>query len=256
MADVSKMVSDRLAITRTVVSSIEVHGAEVSDALEKILFPDGPPAHLTVAMVLTALGASLQRSANELRDADLVNAAELADDDAPRAARDQGIINLRARLISIRGTLSSVFGNAVLSAYGLAGETPEDADLLVHRATNAADLLAKRPLVEPPTQSGVAVDAVALGLSLEKPITQLTSALADVKREEREAQLTLKARNAVAAAWNTRYQGIADTATGIYEAVGQADLADRVRPTARRRAGVAEAVDLLASPPAEPGPKG
>jgi hypothetical protein len=210
-------------------------------------------------MVLTALGASLQRSGSELRDADLAHAAELSDDDAPRAAREQGIITLRARLIGLRGTLSSVFGNGILSAYGLAGETPEDADLLLHRAASVADLLAKRPLAEVPLHEGVTIDAIALGHSLAKPIKHLTDALADVKREEREAQLTLKARNESAAAWNTRYQGIADTATGIYEAVGHTDLADRVRPTARRRAGVAEAADLPAPAPApapaDPAPK-
>lgn len=112
-------------------------------------------------------------------------------------------------------------------------------------------------IAEPrPERPGILVDATALGVSLEKPITHLTDALADVKREEREAQLTLKARNDATAAWNTRYQGIADTATGLFEAVGHADLADPVRPAARRRAGVAEAVDLPRTPPADPIPKG
>ncbi len=254
------MVSDRIAIARTVLSSLSVHGAEVSDDLEKILFPDGAPAHLTVAMVLTALGATIERATSALREADLANAAELADDDAPRAARDQGVSDLRARIISIRGTLSSVFGNAIVGVYGLAAETPEDADLLVHRATSIASLLASRPLVEKAKHDGVTVDAALLGKSLEKPIAHLTAALADVRREEREAQLTLKARNAAAVVWNTRYQGVADAVTGVFEIVGQADLADRVRPTARRRAGIAETADLPASPPvpppAEPAPKG
>lgn len=256
MADVSKMVSDRTAIARTVLTSLSVHGAEVSDDLEKILFPAGPPAHLTVAQVLTALGATIERATTALTDADLANAAELADDEAPRTARDQGIIDLRSKLIGIRGTLSSVFGTAILGAYGLAGETPEDADLLVHRAGNIANLLATRPLVEKPKHDGVTVDAKLLGHSLEKPIAHLTAALADVKREEREAQLTLKVRNEAALVWNTRYQGVADVVTGIFEMVGQTDLAERVRPTARRRAGLAEAVDLPATPPADPAPKG
>ncbi len=46
------------------------------------------------------------------------------------------------------------------------------------------------------------------------------------------------------------YQGVADTITGLYEIAGRPDLADRVRPTTRRRAGVPEDTD----PPAAPTP--
>lgn len=252
MADVSKMVSDRVAISRTVLSSLQVHGAEVSKDLETILFPQGAPAHLTVADVLVALAGALSQATTGLRDADLAHAAELSDDDAPRTARDQAIIDLRAGLMSIRGALSAVFGGGILTAYGLTGETPEEPDLLLHRASSVQGLLAERPIVEPSKQAGVTVDAKALGHSLEGPMKRLAAALGDVRREEREAQLTLKARNDATAVWNSRYQGVADAATGIFELVGQGTLADLVRPTARRRAGLAEQGDLPASPPAEP----
>jgi hypothetical protein len=251
MADVSKMVSDRVAISRTVLASLHVHGAEVSEDLEKLLFPKGPPAHLTVAMVLEALGHALAQARSELTAADLAHAGELADDDAPRAARDNAIAEVRARLIGIRGALSSVFGSGILTTYGLGGETPDDAELLVHRATNVAKLLAERPIVETPKQTGVTVSAAALAQSLQQPIADLTAALADVGREVREAQLTLKARNDAVAEWNARYQGVADVVTGIFELVRRGDLADLVRPTSRRRAGVAEQGDL-AEEPAKP----
>ncbi|MEO5729383.1 MAG: hypothetical protein ABIV93_20500 [Byssovorax sp.] len=246
------MVSDRVAVSRTVLSSLHVHGAEVSEALEKLLFPKGPPAHLTVERLLAALGQVLEQARSELMTADLANAAELADDEAPRAARDQAIADVRARLISIRGTLSAVFGSGILTTYGLGGETPDDVDLLAHRAASVASLLAERPIVEKPKQAGVTVDAAALAQSLQQPMKNLTAALGDVRREEREAQLTLKARNAALAVWNARYQGVADVATGLFELVERGDLADLVRPTARRRAGLAEQADLPASPAADP----
>ena len=252
MADVSKMVSDRVAISRTVLASLHVHGAEVSEDLEKRLFPKGPPAHLTVAMVLEALGQSLEHAQSKLTAADLAHAGELADDDAPRNARDNALVELRARLIGIRGALSSVFGSGILTTYGLGGETPDDAELLVHRASNVAKLLADRPIVEQPKQAGVTVNAAALAQSLQLPVADLTAALADVGREVREAQLTLKARNEAVGSWNGVYQGVADVVTGIFELVGRADLADLVRPTSRRRAGVAEAGDLPESPAADP----
>jgi hypothetical protein len=252
MAGVSKMVSDRIAVSRTVLSSLHVHGAEVSEALERHLFPQGPPPSLTVAMVIEALGKVLARASDGLATADLAHAAELADDEAPRIARDQAIAEVRARMISLRGTLSSVFGTSLLSIYGLAGETPEDPELLAHRAANVAKLLADRPIVEPSKQEGVTVNAAALALSLQEPLKKLTLALGDVDREAREAQLTLKARNEASASWNADYQGVADTATGLFELARRGDLADLVRPTARRRAGMTEPGDVPVSPAAEP----
>lgn len=252
MADVSKMVSDRIAISRTVLSSLQVHGAEVGEALEKHLFPQGPPPNLTVAMVIEALGRVLEQASRTLATADLAHAAELSDDEAPRAARDQAIADVRARMISIRGTLFSVFGTSILSVYGLVGETPDDPELLAHRAANVAKLLAERPIVEPSKQEGVMVHALALSLSLQEPMRNLTLALGNVRREEREAQLTLKARNGATADWNADYQGVADAATGIFELVRRGDLAELVRPTARRRAGMTEPGDLPASPAVDP----
>ena len=79
------------------------------------------------------------------------------------------------------------------------------------------------------------VNAAALARSLQQPIADLSAALADVGREVREAQLTLKARNDAVASCNGVDQGVADAVTGIFELVRRGDLADLVRPTAPRR---------------------
>lgn len=243
MTDVSKMVADRTAITRTVLSSIEVHGAEISADLTKILFPDGSPKKLSVEDFVNALHRSLATAVEELRAADLAHAQELADDDAPRAARDAAFIELRDQFIGLRGTLSSVYGAAILKAYGLSGETSEDPNLLLHKAENVASLLTSRALTEKPKQEGVTVDIKKLGASLGGKAKKLKDALDAVKREEREGQLTRGRRDQAAAAVTSRYQGVADTVTGLYELTGRADLAELVRPTARRRAGLVEEED-------------
>jgi hypothetical protein len=243
VASISKMVSDRADISHAVVSSLTVHGTEIAAEAEQILFPDGLPKHLTVAQLFAALAGALDRSVTELTAADLANAQELSDDDAPRAARDAGVIDVRDRLINARGVLSSVYGAAILKAYGLGGETPDDPQQLVHRATNAATLLTTRALTEKAKQEGVAVDAKAIGRALAAAVKQLEAALGDVQREEREAQLTLKRRNAAMTAWNAHYQGVADVVTGFFELTGRADLAELVRPTVRRRAGLTDAAD-------------
>jgi hypothetical protein len=171
---------------------------------------------------------------------------EMADDTAPREAREAARTVLRESIIGIRGTLEGVYGGSISRAYGLAGETPIEADELLHMATTAEELLRTRALTEKPLRIGISVDLKAIADDLKERITELRSALGDVRREEREAQLTREARNAALIAWNTSYQGIADVVTGILELAGQSALAERVRPTARRRAGLVEQADTEA----------
>ncbi|HZF47381.1 MAG TPA: hypothetical protein VE093_01965 [Polyangiaceae bacterium] len=246
MSDVSKMVADRTAVARTVLSSIEVHGAEISADLTAILFPGGPPNPLTVKAFVSALHDALAASVKDLCDADLAHAQELADDDAPRAARDAAVAQLRDQVIGLRGTLSSVYGPAILKAYGLAGETPEDPNLLLHRAENTAALLASKPITEKPKQDGVTLDISKLVAALNAKSKELKDALDAVKREERQGQLTRSRRDQASNTVSARYQGVADAMTGLYELTGRADLADLVRPTARRRAGLVEEADVNA----------
>ena len=256
MAEVSKVVSDRVAITRTLTWAIEVHGAEVAQTLEAALFPGGAPANCDVRVFLAALRGHAQRAADEIASKDQAHAMEMADDAAPRQAREAARTALREGIIGIRGSLEGVYGSAILSAYGLTGETPTEADELVHTASTAEELLRTRALTEKPLRVGISVDTKAIADDLKERIDHLRAALGDVRREEREAQVTREARNAALIAWNTSYQGVADTVTGLFELSGQSALADRVRPTARRRAGLTEEADTESSTPQETAPSG
>ncbi|APR83467.1 Hypothetical protein A7982_08816 [Minicystis rosea] len=253
---VTKLVSGRVAISRTVLSSVDVHGADVAEVLAGILFPQGAPPALTVPGLLTALHDALESATGAMTEADVAHARELSDDEAPRLARENGIAALRAQMIGLRATFTTVYGAGILGAYGLVGETPEDPESILQRAASTAQLLKSRPITETPRQPGITIDAPALGDALLARAVELRGALGDIRREEREAQMTLARRDEAVAIWNKRYQGVADIITGIYELVGRADLADRVRPTARRRAGLTEDADTTPAPnppaPAQP----
>jgi hypothetical protein len=244
MTGVTKAVSDRLDLGRTVVSSVQTHGPDVAAALTAVLFPQGAPASFTVPELLAVLAGALTNAGDALAQADVAHAAELADDAAPRRARDEAFTELREQVMGARTTLASVYGNRILVSYDLAGETPEDTDLLLQRATSVAGLLETRAITEKPRQMGVSVDAQAIAKAMRDTMTTLRRALDDVRREEREAQLTLARRNDAAATWSERYQGVADIVTGIYELVGRNELADVVRPTMRRRSAAAEEVPV------------
>lgn len=244
MSKVTKAVASRVAISKTVLSSVEVHGPEVSEALSKLLFPDGEPKKLTTEVFLQALGSALARATSEVSQADIAHARELSDDAGPRAARDEAVAVLRERMIGVRGTVLSVYGPGILANYGLLGDTPVDVELLVARATNTEELLRTRPIEEAPIQEGVTVNPTALAKGMKDSVKRVKDALQSVQREEREAQLSLSRRNDAIAVWSASYQGVADIITGIYELVGRTELAERVRPTARRRAGLTEDIDL------------
>ena len=101
-----------------------------------------------------------------------------------------------------------------------------------------------------PAKKGRKLDFAALAEDLEVHIAALHAALQHVKREEREAEQALTKRDAAVAAFEPVYTGIADVAAGLLELAGQGDLASRVKPTVRRRAGL----DLPTEPAAPEAP--
>jgi hypothetical protein len=254
MSDVSKAVANRMAITRTLTSAIEVHGPEVVAALEVALFPEGVPANCDVRVLFAALGAFAQRAIDDVAAKDLTHAVELADDAGPRQEREVAKTALRESIFGVRSMLEGIFGSSIVQVYGLAGDTPVEADELLHMASAAEQLLRNRELVEKPLRAGISVDMKAIANELKTHIDALNKALGDVRREEREAQVTRDARNGSLTAWSTSYQGIADVVTGFFELAGRVALAERVRPTARRRAGLEDPAEQQPAPetPATP----
>lgn len=243
MADVSKAVSDRLAIARTLTSAIDVHGAEVIVGLEAALFPDGAPQNVNLQVFFAALRAYVQRSTDDLSGKDQAHAVEMADDAGPREARDTAKAAVREGIIGTRATLEGVYGSTILAAYGLVGSTPDDADELMQMASTTETLLRERTIVEKPLRVGVSVNAMVIADDLKDRIQALRNALGAVRREEREAQVTRQARNEALEGWDKCYRSTADVVTGLFEMANKSEWADRVRPTARRRAGSPEPAD-------------
>lgn len=244
----TKAAANRSTVSRTVLSTIEVNAKEVEDKALGILYPDGAPRTITVSGLLMALAGMLERSDRELQDADHAHSQELGDDDAVRAEREESSAQLREQMIDARATLGGAYGPLVLAAYGLDGDTPTAPDLLLQRARNTASLLRSRPLTETPKRRAVKIDARQLGEELGATAERYDASLKAVQREEREAQVTLNRRNEAMENWSARYQGAADIMTGFCELIGRQDLADRVRPTSRRRAGLPEDGDTPVNP--------
>lgn len=252
----SKLIADRLAILRTVRTATRVHGPEVATAIEKLVFPDGVPQNLTVQGFLTAVEKTLERYGDALAAADEQHISELADDAAVRADRQNRIQDVRNYLSSLRDLIIANYGRDIAAAYGLTGALTEDPQLLLNTSKNAAKILRSRPLTEAPRNKSLKIDSVLAADDLDAHNAALSKALEDVEREKREAQTTLSAKDEQIARWSMVYSGSADLVSALFVLGGRPELAEKVRPTARRRLGTPEAEDAPetagASPPAAP----
>ncbi|TKC98450.1 hypothetical protein [Polyangium fumosum] len=253
---VSRMVADRVAITNTVVAAIQIHGPSVAPALDALLFPNGVPPGMTMGHVVTALGQLLGRITTSLVEADQVHTNELADDDGYRKRREQTIADLRGQLFALRTAFTNNYDVSVAAAYGLAVALPDDNQSLIHTAGSVEKLLRTRPLIEKPKMKGLTIDPLLTADDLKAAADAMQSALGDVERERREAQATLDKKNTELETWGRRYPAIADLASLLFVLADRQALADRVKPTARRRAGLPETEDLPsdATPPAPAAP--
>ena len=236
----SKMAANRLAVTTTVTSSANVHGAELAATLHQTLFPSGPVKPELTERLLEALSDALDRAAAQMQQADLAHAAELLDDEGPRLRRDGAQTLLLETLYGQRDTLAALYGSDTVREYGLADSIPTQAVQLLQRGRAVESLLRKTPISAKPLRTGVTVKASALADELAPRIESLAVALSDVQRESREAQLTMERKSQAAASWENTYQGVTYAFYGLYLLAGRKDLADRIEPTARRRAGLPE----------------
>jgi len=247
MSQASKVVADRVAISRTVLASLYERAPEIARALDSALFPEGAPRALTTEGFLHALRDLLARATESMSAADLAHTRELADDVAPRELLEERIELLKSLLVSLRATLASTYGPTVAAAYGIPSQIPEEPEALLRHASATERLLRERSLTEPPKIRSLAIAPLAVSEDLGLAIADLKRALADVNREKREAIMSQSAKNLAMTRWSEVYQGVTEVACGLYGLAGHAELVDSIRPTARRLAGLPEEEDTAPS---------
>jgi hypothetical protein len=93
---------------------------------------------------------------------------------------------------------------------------------------------ALRPVPEPRTP-GVVVTPAAWADLIEPAADELRAAIDEVVRERREAEVTLRDKNAALAAYDETFEGLASLLVGTFTAAGMEELAERVRPSRARR---------------------
>jgi len=239
MADVSKVVANKQAVSRSVSAAISNHGNAVAEAVTDVVSTAAPQsAGLPVPEIFSTLEAVLAQYTTNLVDSDLALAGERADDEVNRAARDEAVSQVRATLIEFKDLINATYPGNVAGQFGLEGETPTLPDLVLTYATNAINLLKSRSFDSEPKRGRPALDSALLAQVIEEDTQKLKDALSTVSNEEREFQEKLVARNRAEDEWARAYSSISAITAGLFKLAGNDELAERLRPTERKSSGV------------------
>lgn len=240
MGKLGKEIENRLDVSRKVVAAARVHGPEVAPRLaERALAAQGAskaPKNSAFLAMFVMLADSLEASAGAVRSTALAYTAEMADDTAPRTARDNANEALLTFVVKLRSTVEDIFGSDGLATYALENESPRTPVPLSNHVESVLTQLAEHP-AEITTELGTTFSTKACASALKKKKAALDAALKTVDREERELEGALGKRNAAIEEWVEVYQGVANTLTGLFRLGGRWDLAERVRPTSRTISG-------------------
>lgn len=242
MAKVKKATADKARITRTVVSAADKNGEEIAAGVEPLVFPEGAPAELTLAAVIVALGAGLDSIQKELERLDTALIEEVDQDEAASEAIVARKEELRSALVRARSGSEACFGTTGLVAMGLGEAVPSGTELLLRYADTAGPRI-ESASVEP-IASDMSMNRPAVAADIGTRTAALRAAIDHDAFEVRDTQSARGKRDQQALLWQRAYSGFADAIAGLATAAGLTHIADRVRPTARRRAGVPEDIDL------------
>lgn len=244
MARMSKQVANRQAIKENIRSSVARHRDQVVEAVERALFGGQAPATLTMGEFFDALTGSLESAHQEFAALEQQLAVERGEESRARVRRDEAAEEVRQALIRVRGVIEGFWSPQAAVQAGFIGVTPQ-----VHR-----DLVVYAQNVEANMEGALQNAEAALSLALpdigelretvRTARTGLEAALVEVGAEERDAQDLQNRRDQAAEAWNTTYIPVANIVEHLFRLADMHAWADQVRPTARRRAGIAEPEDL------------
>ncbi|AKF06630.1 hypothetical protein [Sandaracinus amylolyticus] len=233
----SKQVADRDKSARAVVAAITQHRAAVEAAITATLSPylERGERMPDVGFLLELVGRRVAALAGDLTAADRTHERELADDAAPRTRRDEAAATVRRIVIALRATVEGNYGDAGLQALGLWDPPSSDAHQLRLQGESLVEALLRADVVLPaPESDAIALDRRRLAARLREPLDALGAALADVTREEKEADATQLAKNAAMDAHDHGFPRLAGLLAALARAAGLDDLAARMRPSGRR----------------------
>lgn len=240
MSNMSIQVQNRSNNARFTVSSERTHRDEVVRGLlarNAALPVTEQIDENTIRVFLDWLASTIEHKTEAMVTAELAYVTEQLDDPMVRARRDEAAVSALGGITRARMRIGSVWGDEGLVLYGMNKPLPRLPHEVAAYVRVVVDRLRKTPRTDPDGIGGV-VDTEILADALEGTLTPLRQALDDVNTEQRELHGTMLKRDAEVADWYEVYHGGATAMMGLYRMAGQREMAQRVRPTKRRAAGL------------------
>lgn len=230
--------ANQLAYSAVVSSAYEVHGTRIAEKATEVLFKKKKRRKgVDLVTVTRDIALILKDAEQDLEETASAHADELADDDPIRQERDEAAIDLGAGFLSARSLVTGVFGMKFAKRVGLDVRVEDRPDLMKKIGASVIRLLRKTK--KPATSfAGSKVNLASVADELDVKVVRLAGLLSSLKREEREAQHTMIARDQAAAHWNLVVTLAGNWLEGLARIAGEHEIADRVRPTERRRIGI------------------
>ncbi len=244
MSGISKVTVDRERIIQNVIHAVDHHLVPNAEQVVAGIFGGQAPVHLTPQELCTAIRHTLAQKMEAERDADMALALDEFETKEARMMRDEAFGTKSERLRALRNGMLASYGEQTLEMYGMKEGVPEVPHRLVPYALNIAQRLEMRPLTQAPRAFMPAFDSAAIAADIRVMAEALQHGIDEVGRETREDQLARARRDAAREeSWRT-YQALTTTVEGLFRLIDRNDLANRVRLTGRRRAGLPEPEDL------------
>ncbi|WP_428261456.1 hypothetical protein [Haliangium sp.] len=202
--------------------------------LAEVFTPDGDgEPTIDWAHVLRTVGRTVLTKANQAIEAEKAHREEQADDIEPRERRDIHVASLYQRLTALRAVTRSVYGDSINGLFGFDGTTPTEPMALYHLGQQVLDRLSRLDNLDP-LVTGFAFDSEVQRAALQEDVDALGKAIHDVARESRELGLTQVAKNESFEAFRSLMGFSARALEALLGAVGEDDLAGRIRLRTRR----------------------
>lgn len=248
MAELSQTASNLKQIAGTVTSALRTHAPRVSAKLIERVYGGSPPTNLTIEQFVLDMADHLDGSSDHFAQAATRVLKEVAEDKQASSTVQVALGESRSELISQRAYIEGAHGAGAAAKLGYAGETPEEPESLIEAMRTIEEKLRTQELPGPlPGRQPVARTGLADILAERRG--KLEQAIGENRTEDRQTQAARSDRERERLDWDLDYPGVANIGVGLFLLAGEEQLAEMVRPTARRRKGQPEDVDVDADEP-------
>lgn len=237
MSQMSTQIAARREWALLVCNVGRVHGPTATEKLgEELDGLEGFDGAHTRPFVMASC-ALLEQVTEEMWDAEYHYTQEQSEDIVARDERDDHYAQAMAGYLAVRSSVGNLLGSQGLKIYAMPTRQPDTPAKLMVAMKNTIQLLDKNPR-QKSDGLGNSFDSALARAGLEALLHPFTASLDLMRTESKETERAMLRRNASVTRWERVYRGTANMLVGLFTMAEMPELAERVRPTIRRAAGL------------------